>query len=48
MGLSLGADTCGDFRRFHGEPVDPRARVPEPLLMSYPYGTHGWAWPHRS
>jgi tricarballylate dehydrogenase len=38
MGVSLGADLSGDFRRFHGEPVDPRSRVPEALVMAYPYG----------
>jgi tricarballylate dehydrogenase len=38
MALSMGADTAGQFDRFHGEPVDPRSRVGEALVMAYPYG----------
>ncbi|MFF3575167.1 FAD-binding protein [Nocardia jiangxiensis] len=38
MGIAAGAATDGQFERFHGEPVDARARVPEALVMVYPYG----------
>ncbi|MEU9795098.1 FAD-binding protein [Streptomyces sparsogenes] len=38
MGLQAGAGTDGQFDRFHGEPVDPRTRTAEALVMVYPYG----------
>lgn len=38
MGVRAGAATDGQFERFHGEPVDPRTRSPEALVMVYPYG----------
>lgn len=38
MGIRAGAGTDGQFDRFHGEPVDPRARCAEALVMVYPYG----------
>jgi tricarballylate dehydrogenase len=38
MGTRAGAATDGQFDRFHGEPVDPRSRSAEALVMVYPYG----------
>jgi tricarballylate dehydrogenase len=38
MGIRAGAATDGQFDRFHGEPVDPRTRSAEALVMVYPYG----------
>jgi len=38
MGIRAGAHTDGQFDRFHGEPVDPRTRAAEALIMVYPYG----------
>ncbi|MEU6482216.1 FAD-binding protein [Streptomyces sp. NPDC047017] len=38
MGIEAGAGTDGQFDRFHGEPVDPRTRSAEALVMVYPYG----------
>lgn len=38
MGIRAGAQTGGQFNRFHGEPVDPRTRSAEALVMVYPYG----------
>ncbi len=38
MGVAAGADTDGQFERFHGEPVDARTRAPEALVMVYPFG----------
>lgn len=38
MAMRAGAQTDGQFDRFHGEPVDPRARHAEALVMVYPYG----------
>lgn len=38
MGIAAGAGVDGEFERFHGEPVDPRTRSPEALVMVYPYG----------
>ncbi|WP_072815580.1 FAD-binding protein [Rhodococcus zopfii] len=38
MGIRAGADTDGQFERFHGEPVDARTRCAEALVMVYPYG----------
>jgi tricarballylate dehydrogenase len=38
MGIAAGAGVDGQFDRFHGEPVDPRAHCAEALVMVYPYG----------
>jgi tricarballylate dehydrogenase len=38
MAHAIGATTAGQFDGFHGEPVDPRSRVSEALVMAYPYG----------
>lgn len=38
MALAAGAERDGQFERFHGEPVDPRTRSAEALVMVYPYG----------
>ncbi|MBB6627542.1 FAD-binding protein [Nocardioides sp. KIGAM211] len=38
MATRIGAAIDGQFDRFHGEPVDPRSRQPEALVMIYPYG----------
>jgi tricarballylate dehydrogenase len=38
MAVEAGAGTDGQFDRFHGEPVDPRSRAGEALVMVYPYG----------
>ncbi|MWA01640.1 FAD-binding protein [Actinomadura sp. LD22] len=38
MGTRVGAALDGQFDRFHGEPVDPRSRSAEALVMVYPYG----------
>jgi len=38
MGLDIGAAPAGDFGSYHAEPVDPRSRQPEALVMNYPYG----------
>jgi tricarballylate dehydrogenase len=38
MAMALGADTAGQFDMFHGEPVDPRATRPDPVVYPYVYG----------
>jgi tricarballylate dehydrogenase len=38
MAIEIGADTAGQFDMFHGEPVDPRATKPDPVIYPYPYG----------
>jgi len=38
MALAAGAEPAGQYDRFHGEPVDPRSRAGEALVMVYPYG----------
>ncbi|MEC3919157.1 FAD-binding protein [Nocardia sp. CDC160] len=38
MAIRVGAQTSGQFDRFHGEPVDSRTRSAEALVMVYPYG----------
>jgi tricarballylate dehydrogenase len=38
MAMALGADTAGQFDMFHGEPVDPRASKPDPVIYPYVYG----------
>ena len=38
MAVEIGADTAGQFDRFHAEPVDARATKPDPVVYPYPYG----------
>ncbi len=39
MAVDIGAETSGDFSKFHAEPYDPRAEdAPEPAIMAFPYG----------
>lgn len=38
MAMEVGADTAGQFDMFHGEPVDPRAEKPDPVIYPYVYG----------
>lgn len=38
MALAIGAAPAGDFGSYHAEPVDPRSRQPEALVMNFPYG----------
>ena len=38
MAVEVGADTAGQFDRFHAEPVDPRATKPDPVVYPYTYG----------
>jgi tricarballylate dehydrogenase len=38
MAVEVGADTAGQFDRFHAEPVDARATKPDPVVYPYPYG----------
>jgi tricarballylate dehydrogenase len=38
MAVEVGADTAGQFDRFHAEPVDARATKPDPVIYPYPYG----------
>jgi tricarballylate dehydrogenase len=38
MALAVGAGRAGQYDRFHGEPVDPRSRQAEALIMGYPHG----------
>jgi tricarballylate dehydrogenase len=38
MALEVGADSAGQFDRFHAEPVDPRASKPDPVIYPYTYG----------
>jgi tricarballylate dehydrogenase len=38
MALALGAAPAGDYGSYHAEPVDPRSRQPEAIIMNYPYG----------
>lgn len=38
MAMEVGADTAGQFDMFHGEPVDPRASKPDPVIYPYVYG----------
>jgi tricarballylate dehydrogenase len=38
MAVEVGADTAGQFDRFHAEPVDPRATKPDAVVYPYPYG----------
>jgi tricarballylate dehydrogenase len=39
MALDVGADTSGEFSKFHAEPSDPRAEdAPDPAIMAFPYG----------
>ena len=38
MALAAGAQTAGDWRGMHAEPVDPRSRNSAPVVLVYPYG----------
>jgi succinate dehydrogenase/fumarate reductase flavoprotein subunit len=38
MAIEVGADTAGQFDRFHAEPVDARATTPDPVVYPYTYG----------
>lgn len=38
MALELGAAPAGDYGSYHAEPVDPRSRQPEAIILNYPYG----------
>jgi len=38
MAVEVGADTAGQFDRFHAEPIDPRADKPDPVVYPYTYG----------
>lgn len=38
MALAAGAAGCGDFQRFHAEPIDPRSGIAEPALFIFPFG----------
>lgn len=38
MAMDVGADTDGQFRKFHAEPIDPRSDAPEAAIMAFPYG----------
>jgi len=38
LALGLGAAAAGDFSSFHAEPLDPRSKQPEALVMNFPYG----------
>jgi tricarballylate dehydrogenase len=38
MAVEVGADTAGQFDRFHAEPVDPRATKPDAVVYPYTYG----------
>jgi len=38
MAVEVGADTAGQFDRFHAEPVDPRATKPDAVVYPFTYG----------
>ncbi len=38
MAIGAGAAPSGEWGNFHGEPVDPRSRIAEPVVMTFPYG----------
>jgi tricarballylate dehydrogenase len=38
MALEIGAAPCGDYGRFHAEPLDPRSGAPEPIVLVFNYG----------
>ena len=38
MALDIGAAPCGDFTRFHAEPIDPRSGASEPIILAFNYG----------
>jgi tricarballylate dehydrogenase len=38
MALAIGAAPAGDFGSYHAEPVDPRSRRAEAVIMCFPYG----------
>ena len=38
MALEIGAAPCGDYGSFHAQPVDPRSKDWEPVVLNYSYG----------
>ena len=38
MALDIGAAPCGDYGSFHAQPVDPRSKDWEPVVLNYSYG----------
>lgn len=38
MAMEIGAKERGQWDRFNAEPVDPRSKAPEAIVMAYPYG----------
>lgn len=38
MAIDAGARPSGDWRGMHAEPIDPRARTPAAVVLTYPYG----------
>lgn len=38
MALDAGAARSGEWDNFHAEPVDPRSKDPEAVIMVFPYG----------
>jgi tricarballylate dehydrogenase len=38
MALDAGAAPCGDYGSFHAQPVDPRSKDMEPVVLNYSYG----------
>jgi tricarballylate dehydrogenase len=38
MALAIGAAPAGDYGSYHAEPVDPRSRQAEAIIMCFPYG----------
>ncbi len=38
MALNIGAAPCGDYGSFHAQPVDPRSKDMEPIVLNYSYG----------
>lgn len=38
MAIDVGAQTAGEFRKFHASPVDPRSDSPGPSVHAFPYG----------
>jgi tricarballylate dehydrogenase len=38
MALAAGAKPAGDWRGMHIEPIDPRAKTPAAVVLTYPYG----------
>jgi tricarballylate dehydrogenase len=47
MAIAAGATTAGDWNGMHVEPVDPRSRKAEAVVLTYPYGIVVDAKGHR-